>query len=400
MFLLMSVTLAVGGWTDPSANPPGSNADLPINVSGTAQTKSGGLNVGQGLTSGQTGLNVVHGKLQVSDGQLQVNGTNNCDTIDSTSSGVFQCGVDSDFQTLSTSPANGTMSISGGNTVTVHAKHISGGTERRIPYQTAANTTGFSSHLQWIETNKELWIRDPAVGTSVIGVDSIESGDITADKFWGTDADISNDLAVTHDITSDTTTSNEFCFPGSLPSRGCRGGWMGLGDVIVVSDGDAGGHNISNLNTLNASTVVANKITVNTVDPVYTIGGVNYATYMAGMTGVKEETTGTFTMTEKTSNGYKYVIDFNQVEKGTDLWLFAKASNLKSNFDKLAVILTPSFDGRVWYEKNALANMLTILAVTDTINPEISYRLTAPRFDAAMWTNYNTDGVKGLLINE
>lgn len=36
----------------------------------------------------------------------------------------------------------------------------------------------------------------------------------------------------------------------------------------------------------------ADKIDANTVDPVYNIGRTKYATYMAGMTGVKEETTG------------------------------------------------------------------------------------------------------------
>jgi hypothetical protein len=33
------------------------------------------------------------------------------------------------------------------------------------------------------------------------------------------------------------------------------------------------------------------KIDVGTVDPVYAIGGDKFATYMAGMIGVKEETT-------------------------------------------------------------------------------------------------------------
>ena len=40
------------------------------------------------------------------------------------------------------------------------------------------------------------------------------------------------------------------------------------------------------------------KLTANTIDPLYTIGGTNYATYVPGMTGEKEETAGTVTSEE------------------------------------------------------------------------------------------------------
>ena len=48
--IVLSFVLALGinmvfAWTDPSANPPSGNVDMPINVSSTAQTKSGDLGV-------------------------------------------------------------------------------------------------------------------------------------------------------------------------------------------------------------------------------------------------------------------------------------------------------------------------------------------------------------------
>jgi hypothetical protein len=52
------------------------------------------------------------------------------------------------------------------------------------------------------------------------------------------------------------------------------------------------------------------------------------------------------------------------------------------------VSLTPSFDGRVFYEKNAATNTLKILADQPG---EISVRLAAPRFDWTKWPNLRPD---------
>jgi hypothetical protein len=130
------------------------------------------------------------------------------------------------------------------------------------------------------------------------------------------------------------------------------------------------------------------KIDAGTVDPVYTIGGTRYATYMAGMTGVKEETTGSL-MLRKSGANAKYIIDFKNVKEGSDLWLFSRTANLKKNFSQLVALLTPAFDGRVWYEKDDDALKLTIFG---TQVGEVSYRLTAPRFDFETWSNLAHDG--------
>jgi hypothetical protein len=136
----------------------------------------------------------------------------------------------------------------------------------------------------------------------------------------------------------------------------------------------------------NSVNMGSNKLTVGTIDPVYSINGTNYATYGASMTGVNEETAGTLTLVRSADGTYAKTIDFGAQATGSDLWLFAHATELTdaSNLSKLVVILTPSFDGRVWYKKNTAAGTLTIYS--DQAG-EVSYRFTAPRFDASKWSN-------------
>lgn len=132
------------------------------------------------------------------------------------------------------------------------------------------------------------------------------------------------------------------------------------------------------------------KIDAGTIDPIYTIGGTRYATYMAGMTGVKEETTGQVSVKCKVK-GEKCstIIDFKNLKEGSDLWLFSRTANIKKNFSRMVALLTPAFDGRVWYEKDEDALKLTIYG---TQAGEVSYRLTAPRFDFESWSNRPEDG--------
>lgn len=139
-------------------------------------------------------------------------------------------------------------------------------------------------------------------------------------------------------------------------------------------------------------TITATKVTTNTIDPVYTIDGEKFATYVSGMVGLKEEVSGVLTTQGET------VINFKNQPKGSELWLFAKASDLERNFNRLAVILTPAFNGDVWYEKNYDTLELTI----HTSAPgEISYRFTAPRFDWKEWPTIlgGSELSDGLIIN-
>jgi hypothetical protein len=203
-------------------------------------------------------------------------------------------------------------------------------------------------------------------------------------------------------VTENAIVGNDF-YVGGLNVG--PGGLYSQGRVAIYSTNV----NNSNVTLLSVGNTTANlvatfgggagKIFVGTIDPVYTINGKQYATYMPAMTGVKEETTGTIKM-ECGSELCASIIDFDSVEEGSDLWLFAKTTNLKKNIDRMTVLLTPSFDGNVWHEINR--NDLTIFARTKNIgNPlEISYRLTAPRFDYEKWPNTNNDGVEGFVIDD
>ena len=123
-------------------------------------------------------------------------------------------------------------------------------------------------------------------------------------------------------------------------------------------------------------TLKATKLTVGTIDPVYEIDGKKYATYVSDYAGgVAIETSGKINIKKGI-----YEIDFNNLQKGSDLWLFWQASN--KNIKDISIILTPGFDGKAWYTKKE--NSLIINADKDG---EVSYRLTAPRKDYEDWPN-------------
>jgi len=139
--------------------------------------------------------------------------------------------------------------------------------------------------------------------------------------------------------------------------------------------------------TLGGLTV--DKLTVNTIDPVFEIDGQNYATYVSDFAGgTRMETAGSVFVDQS------YVIDFNDLEKGSNLWLFWKTSN--RNMDDLVVNLTCGFSGSAWYEKKD--NSLIIK--TDKAG-EVSYLMSLPRFDYLKWPNLIEDGtVKGINISK
>ena len=143
------------------------------------------------------------------------------------------------------------------------------------------------------------------------------------------------------------------------------------------------------------------KLNVGTIDPVYEINGEKYATYVPGMIGQREEFSGTLKLPITNYQlPMKYSIDFDNLEKGSDLWLFRKIVDFGGkDWQFLSVLVSPKFSGRVWYEKNPSANQLVFYA-SPTENwkleignsqPEISFRLSAPRFDWRSWGNLNHD---------
>lgn len=144
------------------------------------------------------------------------------------------------------------------------------------------------------------------------------------------------------------------------------------------------------------------KINVGTIDPIYTIGGERYATYLPSMTGVKEETTGVLRL-EKFGRERRGLIDFSNLEKGSDLWLFYQISDFGSDWGKLAILATADEEGIVRYKKDPFSKKLwlyfTSLGSSGEDSVEISYRLTAPRFDWKEWPNASKDPVDGFILD-
>lgn len=129
------------------------------------------------------------------------------------------------------------------------------------------------------------------------------------------------------------------------------------------------------------------KVDFGTIDPPYFIDGVKYATYVASMTGQKEETTGVAHLTrpEGSTGSFSYQINFAEQETASDLGLFYRVTDFGTNMKDLIVLLSANDSrAKVWYERDPASNRLTIFG---NCNCEVSYRLTAPRFDHETWGN-------------
>jgi len=63
----------------------------------------------------------------------------------------------------------------------------------------------------------------------------------------------------------------------------------------------------------------------------------------------------------------------------------------------MIVLLTPSQNTKTWYYADTENYTLTIFSSRPT---QISYRLTAPRFDAEIWTNARTSLHSGYILND
>ncbi len=168
------------------------------------------------------------------------------------------------------------------------------------------------------------------------------------------------------------------------------------GTVTILTTNAA---TVASLVVSDASGTGTGKIDVGTVDPPYTINGKKFATFLSGIVGVKEEVVGQATTNEYVAGvGYRYLIDFNDLPEGSDLWLFSKATDIKTNINKLVALLTPGDPTRVWYELDKENKRLAIYSARPTT---ISYRLTGPRFDHETWTNERPadSDVAGFILN-
>jgi hypothetical protein len=186
------------------------------------------------------------------------------------------------------------------------------------------------------------------------------------------------------------------------------GGNVGIGTTgpSYKLDVVSGGGTTARFGTASSDTVTigngAGKINVGTVDPIYTINGKKYATYGPESIGIKVNHSDLIKLT-RNGKYFEASLDFKNAKEGSDLWLFSKTTNLVKNFDKLSIQLTPSFIGKVWYNKDKENMIVKIYAISDLEENnelEVSYTLTAPRFDSDKWTNYSNDDVDGFIIND
>ena len=140
------------------------------------------------------------------------------------------------------------------------------------------------------------------------------------------------------------------------------------------------------------------KLTAGTIDPIYVINGERYATYVTGSIGQNEDVNGSLSIDEPIGTMYKKTIFFDALEPGDDLWLFSKATNLRVNIDQISVLLTPAGNATTWYEIHEEEYALTIFSSVET---EVSFKMTAPRFDYEKWPNYAQDQyANGFVIND
>ena len=136
---------------------------------------------------------------------------------------------------------------------------------------------------------------------------------------------------------------------------------------------------------------IGGKLDVATIDPVYRIDGTKYATYGHSTIGIKEEVivTETITAYNETKGKYEMRIAFSELEEGSNLWLFYQVTSFGDEaWNKLAVTLTPGFEGTVFYEKHPEKNELMVYS---SEKGEVSMRLIADRFDAEKWPNLRSD---------
>ncbi|MCF7906998.1 hypothetical protein K9K85_01810, partial [Patescibacteria group bacterium] len=177
----------------------------------------------------------------------------------------------------------------------------------------------------------------------------------------------------------------------NLTLRASNAGEVIVDDVLrVVSNAylDGGATLATNLDMNGQDILAVDKLTVNTIDPIHEINDKEYATFVSFYAGgQKMETSGVINLEFRNSDlkiegsNYFYVIDFENLEEGSDLWLFWKT--VHQDLEKLTIALTPGFNGRVWYQK---VDNNKIIIFGDQLG-EVSYTLVAPRYDYKKWPN-------------
>ncbi|MFA6995588.1 MAG: hypothetical protein WC249_04290 [Patescibacteria group bacterium] len=129
------------------------------------------------------------------------------------------------------------------------------------------------------------------------------------------------------------------------------------------------------------TTLGVTKINATTIDPLYSLNDVNYATFVSSIAGgVKEEYVGKITINSRAvNNEYEKVIDFSREPEGSDLWVWRQVVDY--NYENIEVLFSPYGQfARVYYviEGNKL-----IFRSDKPVT--LAYRLVGRRFDWRKW---------------
>jgi hypothetical protein len=160
-----------------------------------------------------------------------------------------------------------------------------------------------------------------------------------------------------------------------------------LTNPVITGDLNMGGYDILGVN----------KLTVNTIDPLYDINNVLYSSYAPSVVGgVKEEYIGKTKINSYNNSigEYEKVINFSDEKEGTELWLWYKTVDF--NEDNVDVFITPSGSmANVYYK---VVNDRIILRSDRSVS--VSYRLIGSRFDWKSWPTIAEDQSQkaGLII--
>jgi hypothetical protein len=325
-----------------------------------------------------------------------------------TSESVFQIANNDDISSFAIM-GNGNVGIGNSTNGTSFVAPIAKLTVTSRPQgDTAAYATGKSALI--VDTWENTTGTPDIMAASSSGVTKFrftQAGVAYADKF----ADIGNatDYYLNPGATGATSTTASLFVGGSLVSDSSSFSIVstnatpnikldaGTGLIILGTGDRTAGSGEEVCVSLDGSTCTG-KINAGTVDPPYTIDGKNYATYLPSMTGVKEETAGTIATHEYVPGvGYRAAIDFANQPDGSDLWLFSRVTDLTQNAQQLVVLLSPETNTRAWYAYDHATHTLSIYTARPT---NVSYRLTAPRYDWQKWANVrnNTDET-GFVVN-
>jgi len=169
-----------------------------------------------------------------------------------------------------------------------------------------------------------------------------------------------------------------------VDSAAGSGVYLPLAGGAMTGSIDMGNNNITNLYDL----TVSHKLTVDTIDPLYRINGINYSSFASSVVGgVKEEYLGKIKLEKKNKQlgEFEAIIDFSDLHEGSDLWVWRQVVDF--NKDNIDIAITPyGHFAAVYY----LIDGNKLIFRSDR-PVEISYRLVGKRFDWRTWPTLSED---------